>query len=206
MSPQQDRYTSYNQPDQEGPGPVGYLAVVCAWAVPGLGHIMLGQKARGIIFMVTIHLLFAAGLFIGGIRVINPPDQPIWCYTQLFAGWPMLIARNYEANARNEIENLKKNYETEFEELRKVEEEKLKEKLDEKKLIDLRMKHHEAFIAKHALFHYDPKTQDMGSVYCGIAGMLNLLVIFDVLLRITGSTREEAGKKPAPKPSAEAAK
>jgi hypothetical protein len=35
----------------------------------------------------------------------------------------------------------------------------------------------------------------MGAVYCGIAGMLNLLVMFDVLLRITGSDREDPAKK-----------
>ena len=35
----------------------------------------------------------------------------------------------------------------------------------------------------------------VGSVYCGIAGMLNLLVMFDVLLRITGSSREMPGKQ-----------
>ena len=38
---------------------------------------------------------------------------------------------------------------------------------------------------------YHPKVQDIGAVYCGIAGMLNLLVMFDVLLRITGSVRED---------------
>ena len=47
-----------------------------------------------------------------------------------------------------------------------------------------------------------PKLRDVGSVYCGIAGMLNLLVMFDVLLRITGTTREEPAAKSKPNPSA----
>ena len=47
----------------------------------------------------------------------------------------------------------------------------------------------------HPLFANHPKIQDLGAVYCGIAWMLNLLVIFDVLLRITGSVREDPGSK-----------
>ena len=46
-------------------------------------------------------------------------------------------------------------------------------------------------LADHPLLVYHPKVQDMGSVYCGIAGMLNLLVVFDVLLRITGWKRKD---------------
>ena len=95
-----DRYSAYNprQPDQEGPGPVAYLALALSWLVPGLGHIMIGQVARGIIMGISIHLLFAGGLLLGGIHAINPPDQPIWTYTQFLTGWPMLVANHIERN------------------------------------------------------------------------------------------------------------
>ena len=79
-------------PESEGPGPVGYLALVLAWAVPGLGHILIGERANVLIFAITVHVLFAGGLLLGGIRAINPPDQPIWTYTQFLAGWPMIVA------------------------------------------------------------------------------------------------------------------
>ena len=92
----EQQYSAYNPDEPEGPGPVGYLAIVLAWAVPGLGHMMIGQKARGLVFMITIHGLFAAGLLIGGIRSIKPPDQAIWTYTQRLTGWPMIIASKLE--------------------------------------------------------------------------------------------------------------
>ena len=73
MASSADKYTAYDPkaPLEEGPGPVGYLALVLAWVVPGLGHMLIGQKARGAIFFVAIHGLFAMGLLIGGIRVIK---------------------------------------------------------------------------------------------------------------------------------------
>jgi len=177
----------YNAPEPEGPGPVGYLALVLAWAVPGLGHLMLGEKKRGIVFAVTIHGLFAAGMLIGGIRAINPPDQAIWTYTQFLTGWPMLVANRVEHGARVEIANLEQEYRN-----------------NRPSLEDGagRQQYAKEFFVKHPVLTYHPKVQDIGAVYCGIAGMLNLLVMFDVLLRITGSVREDplALKKKSSRP------
>jgi hypothetical protein len=173
----------YNAPEPEGPGPVGYLALVLAWACPGLGHIILGERARGIVFAVFIHGLFALGLLIAGIRAINPPDQAIWTYTQFLTGWPMLIANRLEHDSRAKINVLRNEYETE----RTNRENELGHALSP----DERMAFAKDFIAKNPLFAHHPKVQDIGAVYCGIAGMLNLLVMFDVLLRITGSVRED---------------
>jgi hypothetical protein len=36
---------------------------VAAWFVPGLGHIMLGKKWRGLIFFVVVVGMFALGLY-----------------------------------------------------------------------------------------------------------------------------------------------
>jgi len=183
VPPTSDRYTSYNAPvtTDEGPGPIGYLALVLAWAVPGLGHILIGQRARGIIFMLAIHLLFAAGLLVGGIKSINPPDQAIWTYTQFLTGWPMLVSNSLEKNSHDEQKALMSQYESESRDVPSAQLPEFTKK----------------FIAAHPLFANHPKIQDLGAVYCGIAGMLNLLVMFDVLLRITGSAREEPQKRPA---------
>ena len=194
MPASDDRYSAYNQKDQDGPGSMGYMALVCAWAVPGLGHVMLGEKARGFIFAVMIHLLFAGGLLIGGIRAINPPDQPIWTYTQWLTGWPMGVASYFwkyrylpdyvaaDPSTKTPIEN---EYDTESA-ARGI------NQFDYSPAgIAVRESFTKDFIAKHPLFSNHPKVQDMGSVYCGIAGMLNLLCMFDIFLRITGSVRED---------------
>jgi hypothetical protein len=187
----------------EGPGAAGYVALVLAWAVPGLGHLMIGQKVRGVVFMVAIHGLFGLGLLLAGIRAINPPDQAIWTYTQYLAGWPMVVADRVEKNSRVELGD--RGADPRSSEyvgrlgMRFRDEAPPGETVEEKQV------RARQFIAAHPSFAVDPKMQDMGAVYCGIAGMLNLLVMFDVLLRITGSTREEAAKKKQPEPGTSSA-
>ena len=44
-----------------------------AWAIPGLGFILIGQRARGITVGVTVVGLFALGLLIGGVRALEVP-------------------------------------------------------------------------------------------------------------------------------------
>ena len=173
-----------NQQPEEG---INYLALALAWLVPGLGHMVIGHKARGMVFLVTLHGLFALGLILGGIRAINPPEQPIWRYTQFLSGWPMLVT-NYVERKVYEPEYVYVDREHPMTKIEKLYESGRPSLLDDAAR-PRREAYAKDFIEKHPLFSYHPKIQDIGSVYCGLAGMLNLLVIFDVLLRITGSQR-----------------
>lgn len=42
------------------------LLCVAAWAVPGAGHLWLGRRSKGLIFLVALPLMFATGLAIHG--------------------------------------------------------------------------------------------------------------------------------------------
>jgi uncharacterized protein DUF6677 len=46
----------------------GSLVLLClaAWAVPGLGHLWQGRRAKGVIFLIALPLMFAIGLTIQG--------------------------------------------------------------------------------------------------------------------------------------------
>ena len=46
----------------------GGLVLLClaAWAIPGIGHIWLGRRAKGVIFLITLPLMFALGLALQG--------------------------------------------------------------------------------------------------------------------------------------------
>ena len=46
----------------------GGLVLLClaAWAVPGAGHLWLGRRSKGLIFLVALPLMFAIGLAIHG--------------------------------------------------------------------------------------------------------------------------------------------
>ncbi len=48
-----------------------------AWLAPGGGYLLIGQRARGLTVMFTVLSMFLAGLFIGGVRVVDiPSDDP----------------------------------------------------------------------------------------------------------------------------------
>ena len=46
----------------------GTLVLLClaSWAIPGAGHIWLGRRTKGLIFFVTLPLMFAIGLALHG--------------------------------------------------------------------------------------------------------------------------------------------
>ncbi len=42
------------------------LICLMAWAVPGAGHLWQGRVRQGLVFMVTLPLMFATGLWLEG--------------------------------------------------------------------------------------------------------------------------------------------
>ena len=66
-------------------------AALLAWLVPGLGHLYQGRRAKGFLFMGSIIGLFVAGMLIGGGQVVYAstlPLRPLPGY--LYDGWPFL--------------------------------------------------------------------------------------------------------------------
>lgn len=61
-----------------------FLVIVglAAWAVPGAGHLLIREHKRAIIICLTVLGLFATGLFIGSLGVLEPV-QTAW---YIFAG------------------------------------------------------------------------------------------------------------------------
>lgn len=52
------------------------VAGVLAWLIPGLGHLYQGRTAKGIIFFTCIMGTFAYGVFIGGSQVVYASLRP----------------------------------------------------------------------------------------------------------------------------------
>jgi hypothetical protein len=46
----------------------GWIVLLClaSWAVPGAGHLWLGRRAKGLVFLVALPLMFTIGLAIHG--------------------------------------------------------------------------------------------------------------------------------------------
>lgn len=74
------------------------LAAILAWLVPGLGHVVIGQRQRGLILMVSIHLMMAVGLLIGGIDVVDRKEDRWWYMGEVMGGpIPLLIDRYHQS-------------------------------------------------------------------------------------------------------------
>ena len=50
-----------------------FLVAVASWLVPGLGYWLIGERVRAFVAGGTIILLYVSGLLIGGVRVIETP-------------------------------------------------------------------------------------------------------------------------------------
>jgi len=56
----------------------GGLVLLClaSWAIPGAGHLWLGRRSKGLVFLVALPLMFAIGLAIQGR--LFPFDMSEW--------------------------------------------------------------------------------------------------------------------------------
>jgi hypothetical protein len=75
----------------------GRLAGLClaAWAVPGAGHLWLGRRQKGWIFLVALPLMFAIGLLLDGRLFPFEPSEPLVALASVAdaaIGLPYLIA------------------------------------------------------------------------------------------------------------------
>jgi hypothetical protein len=83
-----------------------YLISVVAWLVPGAGHLWLGRTQRGIIFLVTLPLMFATGLWLQGRLFPFQPSEPLVAlaaFADIGIGIPYFLAKAMRAGAGNVI-------------------------------------------------------------------------------------------------------
>jgi hypothetical protein len=82
----------------------GTLVLLClaAWAVPGSGHLWMGRRQKGFVFLFTIPAMFLIGLLLHG-RIfpfeLSEPLVGLAAIANLGAGAPWLLARMLEAGA-----------------------------------------------------------------------------------------------------------
>jgi len=120
------------------------LAGLLGWLLPGAGHLFIGERTRGIIFMATLAVTFWAGIAIGGVKnTINPQERQLWFLGQICAGshalGAMLWSRQIDRPADDDP-------------------------------------NHTQIIAYG-------RAEEVSVVYTAICGMLNVLIILDVLVR-----------------------
>jgi len=126
-----------------GRSPAGAAAAaVLAWILPGLGHLYIGERARGLILLVVIGSTFWGGVAIGGVKTtIQPQERQAWFLAQICTGSHALAAMAWSR------------------------------RIDDRPAYEY---------SPYAAYY---PSDDLAVVYTGVAGLLNVLAIFDVLSR-----------------------
>ncbi|HYF16183.1 MAG TPA: DUF6677 family protein [Phycisphaerales bacterium] len=78
------------------------LALFAACVLPGLGHAARGERARGLAIGVGVLGLFAGGVLIGGIDVVDRREDGVWFLGQALVG-PVAIATDYVHQSRFKV-------------------------------------------------------------------------------------------------------
>jgi len=72
------------------------VVVVVSWLVPGAGHLMLGRRQKGLIFLIVLPVMFAIGLALKGQLapfVFADPLVGLAAIANLGMGIPYFIAK-----------------------------------------------------------------------------------------------------------------
>lgn len=73
-----------------------YLICAAAWAVPGAGHLWLGRRQKGTVFLIALPLMFATGLWLEG-RIfpfeLSQPLVALAAFADLGIGLPYFVAK-----------------------------------------------------------------------------------------------------------------
>ena len=79
-----------------------YLVCLAAWAVPGSAHLWFGRRAKGLVFLLALPLMFGIGLALEGRLFpfeIGQPLVALAAVADLGIGVPYLLARALSAGA-----------------------------------------------------------------------------------------------------------
>lgn len=76
-------------------------AAVCvvSWLVPGAGHLMLGRRQKGLVFLIALPLMFAIGLALDGRLfpfIFEEPLVGLAAVANLGMGVPYFIAKGLD--------------------------------------------------------------------------------------------------------------
>ena len=83
-----------------------YLICAAAWAIPGGGHLWQGRIQKGVIFLVTLPLMFLFGLWLQGRLFPFEVSQPLVAlaaFADIGMGVPYFIAKAMGAGSGNVI-------------------------------------------------------------------------------------------------------
>lgn len=153
------------------------LAAFLAWLFPGVGHFYQGRYGKGALFLVCIMGTYLFGMYLGGGKVVyasmRSGDRRLPYLCQVGVGLPALPALVQTYRVRQHKQPLWGGF--------------MAPPADEQELA--------AWHKKLARFF------ELGTAYTMIAGLLNVLAIYDAWGGPLLILAHEAAKQPPPKPA-----
>ena len=165
------------------------LALILAWIVPGAGHMYLGRWKRGVIICITLAATFWAGVAMGGVMTVSPlPTERWWFIADMFAGVHGLAGWKMQQKVYQRVdESIQPQVDQYLRAIGRGNQSQLTADGMERMRIDLV----ERELARENIVLTSPG-DSVARAYCGVAGLLNLMCIFDaVILSLMGVRGEQ---------------
>jgi len=164
------------------------VAGILAWVIPGAGHVYLRRTARGLILCVCINGLFWAGVAFGGVFTVDPLRQPWWVPAQMGAGVSGLASWYRQQQYRQVVTD-----QIGIDPVPPREPRAARQWWDT----------YTEALAERGLALVYP-TDSAARAYSGVAGMLNVMCVFDaVMLALLGKVGEPPPEPDTKKPKKE---
>lgn len=142
--------------------PLNFFPALLGWVFPGLGQIVLGDRKRGCLAMLGVLLLFFTGVLVGGIDAVDKDEDRLWFVGQAGVG-PLAFATAYANDALLKAGRFGTLLETPPNSVNPV--------------VD-------GVRPRVSSFKGLAHPNEFGTLFCFLAGLLNLVVILDAFQRV----------------------
>ena len=143
--------------------PFNISAAILGWLLPGVGHMKVGEMGRGRLILLGVGGLFLLGVLVGGLDCVDRREDAMWFVAQGGAG-----AFAFATDFLNT--NLLKS--GRFGEL-----------------MPLAVQNGTVMVSS---FKSAGPANQVGTLMCGLAGMMNVIAVLDVLHRPYRSFKKDA--------------
>ena len=165
------------------------VVLVLAWLVPGAGHICLNRVTRGIIIFVTIGATFWAGVAMGGVMTVDAFNERWWFVAEMFTGAHGLIGWQRQKQVYDRYDR-ELDHDRPYGDMVSRYAGHLPPGATDDAVRQIKQKFTDKLLQRDGLALVSP-IDTVARAYAGVAGLLNLMCVFDaVILSMMGRSGE----------------